>query len=83
LDGHHADGPREHNAGVDAGSAKDRICSVSAGAVKTNTRMQPKLNTVAERTGLFKIDRMAVLNLRCIPTSLFVEMQPKLTNSTR
>jgi len=35
--------------------AKDQICS--AVAVKTNTPMQPRLNTVAEAADLFNLDR--------------------------
>jgi len=54
----------------------------SALAVKFNTRMQPRLNTVAEAAGLFNLHPIAVVNLHCIPT-VVVEMQPKLTNSTR
>ncbi len=53
----------------------------SALAVKFATRMQLRLNTVAEAAGLFNLHPMAVINLHCIPTC--VEMQPKLTNSTR
>jgi len=48
--------------------AKDQICSASAVAVKTNTPMQPRLNTVAETAELFNLGPLIVINLRCIPT---------------
>jgi len=35
--------------------------------------MQPRLHTVAEKTGLFNLHRMMVINLDCIPT-LVVEI---------
>jgi len=34
------------------------------------------MNTFAARGALFNFDRLAVINLHCIPTA-FVEMQPK------
>jgi len=43
--------------------------------------MQPKLNMATETAGLFNLHPMVAINLHCIPT--VVEMQPKLTNSTR
>jgi hypothetical protein len=45
-------------------------------AVKFDTRMQLRLNTVAEAAGLFNLHPMAVINLYYIPTFV-VEMQPK------
>ncbi len=42
----------------------------SALAVKFATRMQLRLNTVAEAAGLFNLHPMAVINLHCIPTLL-------------
>jgi len=45
-------------------------------AVKSNTRMQPKLNTAVERVDLFNLHPMVAINLHCIPT-LVVEMCPE------
>jgi len=55
------------------GSNKERSSSAAAVAVKSDTRMQPRLHTVAEKTGLFNLHRMMVINLHCIPT-LVVEI---------
>ncbi len=50
--------------------------SASPVAVKSNTRMQPKLNTAVERVDLFNLHPRVAINLHCIPTAV-VEMQPK------
>jgi len=55
------------------------VLLTSALAVKFDTRMQPRLNTVAEAAGLFNLHPMAVINLHCIPTLVVVEMQPRLS----
>ncbi len=44
------------------------VLLTSALAVKFDTRMQLRLNTVAEAAGLFNLHPMAVINLHCIPT---------------
>ena len=45
--------------------------SASSVAVKSNTRMQSKLNTV-ERVGLFNLHPMVAINLHCIPTHVSI-----------
>ncbi len=44
------------------------VLLTSALAVKFDTRMQLRFNTLAEAAGLFKLHPMAVINLHCIPT---------------
>jgi len=42
--------------------------SASSVAVKSNTRIQPKLNTAGQRVDLFNLHPMVAINLHCIPT---------------
>jgi len=54
--------------------------SASSVAVKSNTRIQPKLNTAGQRVDLFNLHPMVAINLHCIPTFV-VEMQPRFEKS--
>ena len=57
-------------AAISASSSQHVLVMLtSALAVKFNTRMQPRLNTVAEAAGLFNLHPIAVVNLHCIPTA--------------
>ena len=63
------------NGGANRTPSTIATTSAASVAVKSNTRMQPKLNTAVERVDLFNLHPMVAINLHCIPT--FVEMQPK------